>query len=626
MDFNEKVVYIDKYFPKILKIISNEKYLTSTKIADILKISEKTARVKLNQLSEILKESGASIVSKKGMGYTLKIEEKEKYNAFFNELTNKVFDYNVELLIMLLWKNDYIKIEEIIDLMYISRNMVSKELKSIETILKSYSIKLDRRPNYGINILGEEFRKRMLILDINKKKRDYKINIHLYIVCDFLLQVLDNNNIFISNTCFENIALYIAISIERIKYNFYINDLENISKDIDNVIKKVCFELSNEIEKNFNIEFNDTEIFFLALYLNTQLSSSTHKMVKLNLDLEKTLEKILDEMFEVVLNAFQVDYNKNKEIRALFMQHIVPLHNRLSYNIKIKNPLLDTIKTEYTDCHMIANYACSVLKKYYKKEIPEDEIGYFTMLFACAKEMKEKVIDKKNILIINTSGKSLSKLFLYKYKSSFEEYIDNIYEYNIREIGDFDFEKVDYIFITSKVHIDFPKPVFDINILLESQDILKIEKLLKNDDQLMINKYYKKHLFINNIKETEKEKVLKVLFNNCKKYYDIDDRFYKSVLKREELATTDFLEDIAVFHPHKSIFEYSFVSVGILDKPIWWGRKNVSIVFLLSIAIGDNEYLENFYDITSGLMLNNEKIDILKKNPSFETLYLLLTS
>ncbi len=381
----------------------------------------------------------------------------------------------------------------------------------------------------------------------------------------------------------------------------------------------MCF-----LEKKFDIVFSQEELLFFTMYLNTQLVSSTNKMIKL--EREKNFVKILDEMLEVVLNAFQLDYTNNSEIKSLFMQHILRLHNRLSYNIKIKNPILDTMKTQYADSYMIANYACSVLKKHYKKDIPEDEIGYFAMLFACAKEMKEKNLKNKNILIVNVSGKSLAKLFMYKYKDNFDKYIDKIYECNLAELNNFDFDKIDYIFITSKINIDLPKPVFDINILLESHDVLEVEKLFKNEEKTILEKYYKKHLFINNIKEIEKEKILKVLFNNCKKYYDIDKRFYNSVLKREELGTTDFMEDVAIMHPHKSIFDYSFVAVGVLDKPIWWGRKNVTIVFLICIAVGDDEYLENFYKITSSFLLNEEKIQILKKNPSFETLYLLLSS
>lgn len=165
-----KIIAIDKHFPKILEILSNNEYITSIKISKILQISEKTARVKLNQLSKILKENGANIESKKGIGYIIKIYDKEKYNTFFNDITNKTFDYDLDLLLLLLWENNYIKIEELMDIMYISRTGITKELKYIEIFLKNYSLKLDRRPNYGINILGEEFIKRMLILDINKKK------------------------------------------------------------------------------------------------------------------------------------------------------------------------------------------------------------------------------------------------------------------------------------------------------------------------------------------------------------------------------------------------------------------------------------------------------------------------
>lgn len=62
MNINKgKIMSIDKHFPKILELLSSDEYITSKKISEILKISEKTARVKLNQLSEIIKENGANI-------------------------------------------------------------------------------------------------------------------------------------------------------------------------------------------------------------------------------------------------------------------------------------------------------------------------------------------------------------------------------------------------------------------------------------------------------------------------------------------------------------------------------------------------------------------------------------
>ncbi len=203
--------------------------------------------------------------------------------------------------------------------------------------------------------------------------------------------------------------------------------------------------------------------------------------------------------------------------------------------------------------------------------------------------------------------------------------------------------------ITSKINFNFPKPCFDINILLKSSDIINITNIFKNNNDTIIDSYYKKELFINNIKETQKEKVLKILFENCKKYYNIDEEFYNSVLERERLDSTDFLKKVAIlhplksiydynfisvgildkpifWHPLKSIYDYNFISVGILDKPIFWGKNYVQIVFLICISIDNCEYLEKFYDITAKFLFDKEKIDFLIENPSFETLHFLLNS
>ncbi len=209
----EKNIICDKYFPKILKLLSTDEYVTSKRIAKELQISEKTARVKVNQLSQILEENGAIMKSKKGVGYILEIVEEEKYNTFFRDFTNRIFKYDLELILILLWENDYIKIEDIVDILYMSRNTITKELKQIEQELESYSLRLDRKPNYGIYISGDEFRKRMLLLDINKKKRNHNISKYLDVISAVMSEIFEKNSILVSNICFENLSLYLAISI-----------------------------------------------------------------------------------------------------------------------------------------------------------------------------------------------------------------------------------------------------------------------------------------------------------------------------------------------------------------------------------------------------------------------------
>ncbi len=374
-------MYIDKDFIEILEIISDEEYVSSSKISHSLKISEKTARLKIKNLAQILEGKGATLKSKKGKGYNIEILNEEEYNNFVDFLNNEILEQKFNLLLVLLWKNDYIKSEEIIEKIYISKYKLSKELKFISDTLANYKLELDRRSNYGILIKGEEFRKRMLLLYIYNKRK-YKDNDLYNNISNIVLKLLQKNCILISDNSFKNINMYIIISIQRIKSNFNIRYKTN--ENLNDTLKQTCCEIYDTIQSRFDLIFNEEEKHFFAIFLNSQLSSSTYKLIEPNINFEKKIDSIVDEIFRSILDAFQVDYLEDLEMKKLFIKHMIPLHNRLIYNIKIKNPLLDIAKTEYTDCYMIAIYACSILKKYYPYDISEDEIGYFTMLFACA--------------------------------------------------------------------------------------------------------------------------------------------------------------------------------------------------------------------------------------------------
>ena len=124
-------------------------------------------------------------------------------------------------------------------------------------------------------------------------------------------------------------------------------------------------------------------------------------------------------MLRRVEETFSVNFGNNLELRMSLNQHMVPMDIRLRYNIPNRNPLLEDIKQEYPYPYTLAIAACLCLQDYYHRVIPEDEVAYIALIFALATEKRNRIIEKKNIILVCVSGKSSSQLFKFKYKQAF---------------------------------------------------------------------------------------------------------------------------------------------------------------------------------------------------------------
>jgi len=147
-----------------------------------------------------------------------------------------------------------------------------------------------------------------------------------------------------------------------------------------------------------------------------------------------------------------------------------------------------------------------------------------------------------------------------------------------------------------------------------------MEKLFYSNKGSSIAEYYSKSLFITDVELQTKEEILKHMCDHIKKYKDIPDEFYSSVLKRERLAKTEFGNWVAMPHPNIALTNETFVCVCILKKPIQWDEKMVQIIFLISIENRRNKQLQSFYRITSKLVLNKQYIAELIKKKDFQVL------
>ena len=614
-----------KYIKEILSILSADSYITAEKLAKELNVSEKTVRIKIQELNNELEKTGVKIISKPRYGYTLLCDDSKDIKAIdFNTNIVNDFEYRTKYIFEYLINNEeYIKSDALSEALDISKTTLTNTLKMIEDNIKYYNIKIDRRPNYGIKLIGNEFDIRNCIIDYYLKQQSYDDKYTNKSLENLVIDFIKDNDIKLSEINLENFILYISLSIERIKNNKVIKDYdEDVLKDIKKEELELAEKLAKILEENDNIKIDNIEVIFIAVHIASKslLISSENS----NFIIQNKLDNIVQKMLDLIFNNLKIDLRNNLNLRLLLNHHMIPLDIRIRYNVLQKNPMLCDIKTNYGLAYLIASEANTVLKSYYNKDIPDDEIGYLALLFQIALEENKEKRNKINILIVCGSGKTISKLLMYKYKKEFGEYIDNIYTTDLIMLKDFDFSKINYIFSTVPITFKVPIPIIHIGLFLETNDIINVKNVLELSENNFLNNYYNSNLFSANIKGNDREEIIKNICENIKKYIDIPDNFYDSVLKRESLSETDFGNLVAIPHPFEILTDTTFVYVAILEKPIIWYKNNVQVVFLISVSNNKDDNLQKFYQYTVDFLLNEESVIKLLENKTFDNLMCLL--
>lgn len=619
---------MDSKLNEILKLLSEDEYITSKFLADKLSISEKTVRTRIVQLSEFLSEHGAVVESKRHYGYRLKLFNAEQFSSFITTEQEQIPVTKEErqnyLLKYLLLADDFVKLDELSEELFISRNSLSQDLKKVEEIVHRYQLILVRKPNYGIRILGHEFAIRTCLTQFYLiQYRQEK----MHTLMDLTIKENQRHAVHLTEIALEGIVKYVYLMLDRISMQQVIDDYLDgkveISRSIQTIIDTYCQCLEDE----FAVKINEFERYYLSLQYASRLASDSFSQYGQNFIINSRIDEMTTNMLSMISEIIGIHFQSNLELRMSLNQHLVPMDIRMRYRLTTKNPLVEEIKKEYSFAFTLAKTACLYLNKYYGREVPEDEVGYIALIFALAIEKRQIRYEKKNIVLVCATGKSSSQLFKFKYEQAFGPYINSIFECSISDLEQFDFNShaIDYIFTTVPLTHKYPVPIYEINFLIGIDEIVTYTQMFQEGDQTFMLDYYSTNLFMTNVKATTKEEVLQQMCNQIDRYGLLPDGFYESVLERESIGLTDFGNFAAIPHPLRVMSQDTFVAVAILDKPILWTQNQVQVVFLLSVGSAKDKNLEAFYQKTSSLLFDKEAIQQLLNNPTFETLISLIT-
>lgn len=625
---------MDGRLDTLLSVLSEETYLDVESIAKKLQISERTVRMQVSQLKELLEQNGAGIERRRNLGLRIQVKERDTYQAFMKGKTSPVYPQTgrqrVEYIIALFFSSSaYIKAEELCERMCISRKTLSLDLKTVEQYLNRYHLELERKPYYGLRMCGNEFARRICLCAVFYEFRDQwiqEIQKNLKsseLVRSVILDSVKQCGYTIYEMDIPNIVLQIQIAIYRQEQGFFIR-MEEITdsgflQESDIRAARLCAE---GLQNSLNITIPIPEVKYIAI----QLSGKKRVLEgdKSNLVIDMEINQLVNRMLERVQEAFSVDLSSDFDLNTMLRQHMVSLRIRLQYGLRMDNPILQEIKANYSFPYAVAAHASTVLSEYFHTIVPEEEIGYLALCFALSLKRQDQGRRRHNILLVCASGAGSAKLFEYRFRKVFGEYLDKVETCDIASLSQKDFSYVDYVFSTIPVPVPIPVPVYEVQYFFERHNVAEVERILKHDGHTGIETYFDKTLFFTDIKGDTREQILHELCKKIGEVRRIPADFERAVLERENLMQTDLCRHIAIPHPYRPMTETTFVCVGILEKPVLWHHYEVQIVFLLSVSLQKEESLEKFYRVAPRFMMDEARMEHLIQTKSYETLLELI--
>ena len=575
----------------LLKELSETVYISADKLANKFQISRKTIQKYFREMDAELAFFDGSIESKRGKGYRLIIGNRRKYHQVIagqGEFPRTLADSEDRMTYILnrFLQEDYVKLDDLAEHLYSSKQTISRDIQKIKSMCQPYQLQIISRPHYGLYLKGSEsnIRNLMLHLDgIELEVIDYldQVSIRRYLLSLAPITAFDS----------DMIMRFIQIAMTRCKKLSSLPD-ENRVYLLDSSIK-----LPKE------------EIDAIKSYIQSIVNRSKVLIVDV-----KDYGILIEKAARLIEETFGVNLFDDAVFKEKLVSHLFSLKERLQNHIMIKNPLLEDIKSNLHSEFLMAMLFANLLKQEWSVQITDDEVGFLTLIFAtCATRTK---ILRKRMLVVCSMGQSSLDFLQTMYQSLFDHYVREIeiceqQELKNKELADFDV-------IISTVPLDSSIEerlnVYYVPYFLKSRDTEYIIQHLKFEHLETAEQLFEKLSFFNLKDSLSKEEVVITI---CEKLnHQLNISITDEVLQRLDLGVTQLTNQIALLHPCGKNNQY-FMSLTVLDEPLFWETSEVRLIFLVSLPTMDNQTKE-LYQVLSSFMMNESYIADLLKNPTAE--------
>ncbi|MDQ0252785.1 mannitol operon transcriptional antiterminator [Evansella vedderi] len=586
----------------LTQLVNATSYLPVKVLTERFNVSRRTIYNDLEKINNWLKEQGLSPVQQvRSAGLIIDNETKIIIPKKIKKLEPWHYEYSAKerkswLAIHLLGRDTELYLDNLMDLIRVSRNTTIEDLKVLKEELVKFQLKLEFDRKSGYTIIGDERSKRkaivyylslalpdqtwqslvsafQLLITSNKEAETTLFNVEqlkaIYAIISESEKILQ---IHFADDVLHSLSLRFLLFAKRISKGKIV-DIEPVEKEVlietkeYKVAQFVCEKLTNI----FKVAFPEDEI----LYLTTHLLSAKIQYSEVALsdtsnfqDLAGIISAMVDDFQKYACVLFQ---NRDLLEKNLFM-HIKPAFYRIKYELEIENEIAESIKEKYTEIFLLTKKIIHHLERFINKPVHDNEIAFIAMHFGgwMKREGTTPAVRRK-ALIVCASGLGTSQMLKQQLEGLFST-IDIVGVASIREFESKDYD-VDFVISTTQVAKD-DQPVFIVNpILTEAEK----ESLLKK---------------VNSLFQTSQEnKSIEGLMDLIKRHADIFDE--SSLMKELKLFLNKAsVQKVTVKKPNLANLITEEMIQLVEHVPNWQEAIKLASVPLLERNWITNNYVE----------------------------------
>lgn len=624
----------------IVEYVRRHEGVTPSDLAERFDVSVRTMREYIRRANDSMASSACIRFSRSRNGYVCEVRDEAGFSHWIDRsrrmaksdtssMTGGRASY---LLNDLLQRNDWITLDELAGILFVSRASISNDLKRITPILEKHGLTLERRPRYGIRVVGSEMARRLclasgVVRDITAGNEapdaiESRLEPIMNSLADTVEKVLREEEFPINSFAHQNLLVHLGIALIRIQDEKYVPVESVLPQDVEGTREyQVAKRIAAMLESDHGYALPQCEVSYIAIHLAGKrvLGAGESPMSDRVAISDETLE-VVSRMLDVVWQSFRFDFREDIELRMNLARHIMPLSVRLTYNLHMENPLLDDIKSRYPLAYSMATDASVVLADEYGAMPSEAERGYIALAFALALERKKTDIPRKRLLVVCASGAGSARLLAYKMEAEFGEKVDSISTCNVMQVPNIDFSEIDYVVTTVPLPCEVPVPVREVTLFLDDGDRRLVRSMLEAADARDMTRFFPRELFFPHCQASSREEVIAFACERASEFGDLTDDLEDLVWKREFSAPTAFGNGVALPHPFEAVSSETFVTVLLLDCPIEWGDQEVQAVFFINVSRTAGADLDTFYRSIASMLNDGAAIREVVRHQDFDRL------